>query len=325
MESVVDVLKAAGEPTRLRILSMLARCELTTTELCRILGQSQPRVSRHLKLLCSAGLLERHRQGAKAFFRPTSFGTPRVLFDSILEAIDPEDETLRRDLSRLATIRAERAAEAAAYFERIAADWDSVRDLHVSDDQVEKAMIDAVADVEVSSLLDVGTGTGRVLEVFADRIEHGIGIDLSKQMLDLARSRLDGLGLRHCSVRQSNIYDLDLESGSQDVAVFHHVLHFLDDPATAISEVGRTIRPRGRLLIVDFAPHAIEELRTDHAHHWLGFGDGEVERWCIDAGFVDVSVSHLPPQGRDDGLTVTLWIATQHSEAPAIYQLEAAS
>lgn len=325
MEDLLTALRAAGEATRLRILAVLARSELTVSELCKVLGQTQPRVSRHLRLLCEAGLLVRNAQGTSAFYRPARSGRGRELFDAILPMIDEDDSGLQGDLRRLAAIRSERAEVAAAYFEAVASDWDRMRTRHVADDEVEAAMIAAVEDLKVGQLLDVGTGTGRVLEVFADHIERGIGLDLSQQMLDLARSRLDELGHRHCSVRQANAYDLGVDAGSVDVAVLHHVLHYLDDPAASIAEAARTLRPGGRLLVVDFASHSDESMRSDYAHHWLGFADDEVADWCTTVGLIDVTTKHLTLADIEDGLTVTLWIATQHPEAPALYNLEAAS
>jgi len=325
MEDLLHALRAVGEATRLRIVAILGRSELTVSELCRVLGQTQPRVSRHLRLLCEAGVLVRHAQGTSAFYRPARAGRGRELFEAILPLIDDADPGLQADLRRLATVREERAEAAAVYFESVASDWDRMRTRHVGDDEVEAAMLQAVEDLAIGQLVDVGTGTGRVLEIFADRIERGLGLDLSNQMLDLARSRLDQLGHRHCSVRQGNAYDLGLPAGSADVGVLHHVLHFLDDPATSIAEVARTLRPGGRLLIVDFGPHAEESMRTDYAHHWLGFSDDEVSDWCTEVGLIDVTVEHLTLADADDGLTVTLWVATQHPDAPALYNLEVAS
>ena len=325
MDDLLIALRAAGEATRLRILAVLARSELTVSELCKVLGQTQPRVSRHLRLLCEAGLLVRNAQGTSAFYRPARSGRGRELFDAILPLIDEDDPGLQSDLRRLAAIRAERAEIAAAYFEAVASDWNRMRTRHVADDEVEAAMIAAVEDLNVGQLLDVGTGTGRVLEVFADHIERGIGLDLSQQMLDLARSRLDELGHRHCSVRQANAYDLGVDAGSVDVAVLHHVLHFLDDPAASIAEAARALRPGGRLLVVDFGPHCDESMRADYAHHWLGFADDEVTDWCTNVGLIDVTTEHLTLTDKEDGLTVTLWTATQHQDAPALYNLEAAS
>lgn len=327
MEALIHALKAAGEPTRLRILAVLAEGELTVTELCQVLGQTQPRVSRHLKLLCEAGLLDRHAQGTSAYYGPTRHGVGRDLFTAVLPLVDSHDMSIQRDRRRLTTIRAERAEVAAEYFERIAADWEQMRGLHVADEQVEAALVHALDGQKVDHLLDIGTGTGRVLEIFADRIKHGIGIDLSQQMLNLARTRLHEKQLAHCTVRHGNVYDLDVEPGSMDVAVLHHVLHFLDDPATAIAQAAQALRPRGHLLIVDFAPHNYDNMRSDYAHHWLGFDDESVATWCENAGLQDLLITHLNHkiETEQESLTVTLWVAQQRPDAPAVYKLEAAS
>ena len=246
MEDLLQALRATGEATRLRIVAVLARTELTVGELCQVLGQSQPRVSRHLKLLCEAGVLERHAQGTRAYFRPARTGLGRSVFDAIVPLIETGDADLRRDLRRLATIRDDRAAAASTYFASIATDWDRMRTLHVADETVEAAMLDLVDDLEIGDLLDVGTGTGRVLEVFAPHIRRGLGLDLSQPMLDVARSRLDAPEFRHCLVRSGDVYRLNVDVGAFDVAVLHHVLHFLDDPASAIDEVAQAVGADGR-------------------------------------------------------------------------------
>lgn len=328
LDTLLAALKAAGETTRLRILAVLADGELTVSELCRILGQTQPRVSRHLKLLGEAGLLDRHTEGTSAFYGPSRDLGGRRVFRAVLELLDPEDATIVSDRERLRDIRAERAAAAAQYFEQIAAEWNDVRSLHVTDDDVEQAML-AAADAHringrrISTLLDVGTGTGRILEVFSDRVSRGLGIDLSSNMLNLARSNLMAKGLDHCAVRHGNIYTLDhtldILPGSFDLAVLHHVLHFLDEPGRAVAVAGSSLLPGGQLIIVDFAPHELENLRSDHAHRRLGFEDHEVRQWCEQAGLTDVQATHLTPPS--DGataepLTVTMWTATQSSSAP---------
>ena len=324
LEALLSALKAAGEATRLRILAVLAEGELTVSELCRILGQTQPRVSRHLKLLGEAGLLDRHTEGTSAFYGPSRDPAGRRVLDAMLDLLDLDDPVITADRQRLRTIRDERAEVAAQYFQQIATEWDRVRSLHVADDDIEQAMV-AAADQHringrrISTLLDVGTGTGRILEVFADRISRGLGIDLSSNMLNLARSNLTAQGLHHCSVRHGNIYTLDVTPGSFDLAVLHHVLHFLDEPARAVAVAGSAIRPGGQLIVVDFAPHSLETLRTDHAHRRLGFDDGEVVAWCEAAGLTDVTVSHFTPptgDGHAEPLTVTMWTATQSRSAP---------
>jgi ubiquinone/menaquinone biosynthesis C-methylase UbiE len=322
--TVLAGLRAAGENTRLRILSILSEGELTVSELCRILGQTQPRVSRHLKLLGDAQLLDRHSEGTSAFYGLTRREPGRTMVRSILSLVDPQDKTTSTDRQRLASIREERAHAAGQYFEQIAGQWDGVRSLHVADTEVEQALVDAadrhrINGGPITSLLDIGTGTGRILELFGDRIERGLGIDLSKAMLNLARTNLTASGLHHCSVRHGNIYALDVEPASFDLAVLHHVLHFLDEPHLAIRAAVEGLSLGGQLIIVDFAPHRLESLRTEHAHRRLGLEDTEVTDWCHQVGLTDVSVTHLvpptaTPQNADDELlTVSLWTATNTS------------
>jgi len=324
---LLDALRAAGEPTRLRILAVLDVGELTVSELCRVLGQSQPRVSRHLRLMCDAGLLERHAEGTSAFYRLNRTGVGQQLVAAIMPLLDRDEPSVERALARLAAIRAERAMAAADYFESVAAHWDSIRNLHVPDEVVERALLDAVADLTIDNLLDIGTGTGRVLELFADRIASGVGIDLSREMLNVARSRLDQRRLTNCSVRQGNVYHLDVEPESIDLAVLHHVLHFLDDPAAAILQAARTLRADGALLIVDFAAHSREQLRSDFAHRRLGFTDDQIVAWCAAAGLAGVAGTHLAhtPPGDEEPLVVTLWTASRDQIRAARHTLEEAS
>ena len=325
--TVLTALRAAGESTRLRILALLAQGELTVSELCRILGQTQPRVSRHLKLLVDAQLLDRHSEGTSAFYASTRVEPGRTMLQAVLALVDSNDPTIAGDRRRLDEIRADRAEAAGQYFERIAELWDGVRSLHVADTEVEAALL-AVADqhrvdgMPIGSLLDIGTGTGRVLELFAGRVDRGLGIDSSKAMLNLARSNLTAAGHDHLSVRHGNIYALDVPPGAYDLAVLHHVLHFLYQPRAAITAAAAALRPGGLLIVVDFAPHQLESLRTDHAHRHLGFTDDEVANWCRQAGFGHLSATHLVPttgqpgaDQADDLLTVGLWTATR-PEAP---------
>jgi len=316
MDELVQSLKAVSDPTRLRIVVALRDTELTVGELCRVLEQSQPRVSRHLKLLADAGLLVRHADGTSAFYRLSSSHLGRTITAAIELLADRDRGVLYRDAVRLGAIREERAAEASRYFEEIASSWDRVRQFHVGDEVVEAAMLEAAGQVVDADLLDIGTGTGRVLELFGPTIRSGLGLDLSSKMLSLARSRLDAIGYRHCTVRRGNAYDIEVASGSIDIAVLHHVLHFLDDPARCISQAARSLRPGGRLLIVDFGPHDVEELRDDYAHRRLGYDDAEVMAWCDDAGLVDAKCIDIEPKTADAGrLPVTLWVATRKVDA----------
>lgn len=303
-------LKAAGEETRLRILALLSEAELTVSDLTEILQQSQPRISRHLKLMVEAGLVLRFREGAWAFFRLSDEGGTAELTRTLAKSLDAADPVISRDRERLAEIRALRAAAAQTYFSQHAAEWDRIRRLHVSDAAVEAAVASALSDRSFRSLLDVGTGTGRMLELLGGDIERGLGIDFSLDMLALARARLDRAGLKHCSVRQGDIYDLKLPRDSFDVVIVHQVLHYLDDGARAIREAARVLRPQGRLLVVDFAPHDLEFLRDEHAHLRLGFPAEAVMQWLEQAGLEVQRHRNLPPEAGSEGkIAVSLWLA----------------
>jgi ubiquinone/menaquinone biosynthesis C-methylase UbiE/DNA-binding transcriptional ArsR family regulator len=303
-------LKAAGEETRLRVLALLADGELTVSDLTDILRQSQPRISRHLKLLAEAGLVERFREGTWAFFRLAERGGGAEVARALLAHLDPADQTVARDRARLASVRQARAAAAQTYFRAHAAEWDRIRKLHVADAAVEDAIRAALADKPFRSLLDLGTGTGRMLEMFAPDLERGLGLDLSLDMLAVARDRLERANLRNCSVRQGDLYDLPLGNDSFDVVILHQVLHFLDDGARAIKEATRVLRPGGRLLVVDFAPHEQEFLREQFAHRRLGFARETVTQWMAASGLEPVTYKSLPPEPGSDGkIAVSLWLA----------------
>jgi ubiquinone/menaquinone biosynthesis C-methylase UbiE/DNA-binding transcriptional ArsR family regulator len=307
--SVNGALKAAGEETRLRIVALLAEAELTVSDLTDILRQSQPRISRHLRLLVEAGLVERFREGSWAFFRLGEHGGAAALARDLVACIDAHDPTIVRDRERLTAVRSARAASAQKYFARHAAEWDRIRKLHVADESVEQAIVAALSDKPFRSLLDLGTGTGRMLELFGPQIERGLGLDMSHDMLALARARLERAGLRHCSVRQGDIYDLPLPKDSFDVVIIHQVLHFLDDGARAIAEAARVLRPSGRLLVVDFAPHDLEFLRDEHAHRRLGFAPEAVSGWLAAAGLDVVAQQTLTPDRDSEGkVAVSLWL-----------------
>jgi ubiquinone/menaquinone biosynthesis C-methylase UbiE len=309
-DELSSVLKAAGEETRLRLLALLGEAEVTVTELTEILRQSQPRISRHLRLLAESGLVVRFREGSWAFFRLPDHGDKAELARALTAQLDPDDPVVMRDRERLAEVRAARATAAQAYFRAHAAEWDRIRRLHAADAAVEAEIQAAVADKPFRSLLDLGTGTGRMLELLGPGLERGLGIDLSLDMLALARARLDRAGLRHCSVRQGDIYDLPLPRDSFDLVIVHQVLHYLDDGARAIREAARVLRPQGRLLVIDFAPHELEFLREEHAHRRLGFAQETVAQWLEQAGLDVVSHRSVPPDAGSDGeIAVSLWLA----------------
>lgn len=305
-DRTVDVLRAAGEPSRLRILSLLAREELAVLEICKVLDQSQPRVSRHLRLLAEAGLVERFPDGAWVFYRPAAPGEARSLADRVLAGLDASD--LARDAERLEAVRAERRTAADQYFARNAATWDEIRSLHVSEAEVEAAILRAAGPGPFRRLVDLGTGSGRMLTLFGERARSAVGLDLSQQMLNVARARVDANGLAAVELRHGDIFATRLPDGCADLVVVHQVLHYLGDPAAAVREAGRLTAPGGRLVIVDFAPHALEVLREQHQHRRLGFSAAEMKRWLAAAGLRQVELETLPP-ARAEGLTVCVWTA----------------
>jgi ArsR family transcriptional regulator len=284
MDALLEALRAAAEPTRLRLLSVCAHGELTVTELTQILGQSQPRISRHLKLLCEAGLLQRHREGTSALFRVADHGPGAGLARILVDLVPLDDATLARDLERLEAVKVARAEAAQAYFRANAAQWDSIRSLHVAEAEVEKALLDLLGGRTFEEMLDIGTGTGRMLELFGARIRHGVGIDLNREMLAVARANLERCQLRNCQVRLGDMYHLPFPPKSFDAVTVHQVLHFAEEPAAAIGEAARVLKPNGSLALVDFLPHDLEYLREEHAHRRLGFAPEEVARWCRSAG-----------------------------------------
>ncbi|MBO6635685.1 metalloregulator ArsR/SmtB family transcription factor [Parvibaculum sp.] len=310
MDQLLAGLRAAGEPTRLRLLALLAHSELTVTELTQILRQSQPRVSRHLKLLCEAGLLERFREGSWVFYRLAGSGQVAELAEVLSGLIPQEDLVIARDLERLEAVRSARAEKAAAYFRSNAEEWDRIRSLYVPEDKVEQTMAELGMRENAELVADLGTGTGRMLELFGPMAKSGIGIDLSPEMLALARAQLAQPSLQHCSVRQGDLYDLPMQDDTVDLVTLHMVLHYLDDPAASIAEAARVLKPGGRLLIADFAPHDLDFLREGHAHRRLGFSQDEVAGWLADAGLEVGETKVLPPEGGEDAkLTVLIWVA----------------
>lgn len=305
-ERVVGALRAAGEQTRLRVLALLSEGELAVGELAQALGQSQPRVSRHMKLLAEAGLAERAPEGAWVFYRLPRANTPERQFaEAALAMLDPADPTLGRDAQRLGAIRTAREQAAQAYFARNAADWDRVRALHLPEADIDSAILAAAGAGPFDLLVDVGVGQGRMIQLFADRIVRAEGFDTSRQMLAIARASLGDLKAK-VAVGFGDVYAPPVEPGAADLVTIHQVLHFLADPGRAVTEAARLLRRGGRLVIVDFAPHALEFLREQHAHRRLGFTEFEIGEWCGAAGVGPVLTTTLAPQRRD-ALTVKIW------------------
>lgn len=309
MEKLVAMLRAAGEPTRLRIVLLLARGELTVSELVNILGQSQPRVSRHLRLLTDAGLAQRIPEGSNVYYRLISVNTSKRLSSLIARSVTEEDPVVRRDLLRLEEIKQSRRKAIQEFFDQVSNDWERIRSLHLSESEVEAAILEAAGADPIGLLVDVGVGTGRILEILSDRVEQGIGIDINRMMLNIARINLERAGILHCSVREADVTAIPLTDASADLVTVHQVLHYISDPGTAIRECSRILRSDGQLIIVDFAPHQMDDLRESFAHQRLGFSDDEMAQWIDVAGLVLKRQRNLVAPESDGKLTVKLWLA----------------
>jgi ArsR family transcriptional regulator len=312
LAAVLAVLRGVAEPTRFRLLALGARGELTVGEIADILGQSQPRVSRHLKRLADAGLFERIPEGTSAFYRLAGTG-PAAALALRLAALVPETDSIIRDDSRRAqSIERARSRVAQAFFRRNAPRWDEIRSLHVDERIVEAALLAAVPAPGVEDMLDIGTGTGRMLQLFAGRAKRAVGIDVSREMLALARANLLAADLRHCSVRQADMYRLPWAEPCFDLITMHQVLHYADQPGAAIAQAARVLRPGGRLLIVDFARHERTDLATRDAHRHLGFAEDAIVDAGRHLGLRPVGVRRL----WGGPLTVLIWNFAR-AEAPA--------
>ena len=312
MTPVIETFRALADPTRLRIVALLRAMELSVGELAQVLGQSQPRVSRHIRILVDAGLALRHKEGSWVFLAPAPSPLAVPLFAFLDAAIEDEgDLCAKADAARLAAVRADRAAAAAQYFTGHAEQWDAIRSLHVADSAVEDRMR-IILGASVGRLVDIGTGTGRMIELFGGAADHAIGVDRSPEMLRLARAKLDGR--TGWELRQGDISALPMADATADTVILHQVLHFIPAPEAALAQAARLLAPGGRLLIADFAPHQREELRTQDAHARLGFSDAQIAAWLAASGLTLTTTETL-----DGGeLTVKLWLGTRPALIKAI-------
>ena len=312
---LVTQLRAAGEITRARILALLAHGELSVGELAQVLNQSQPRLSRHLKFLTGAGLIERLPEGAWVFYRLPAEGGARALVDTLIASVDTHDPELKRDLDRLRDVKGERAEAAGQYFARVADEWDRLRALHYAEADIEKAVLAAAGPGPFDLVVDFGTGTGRMLTLFAGMARRVEGIDLSHQMLTVARSKLQDAGAANASVRHGDATASPYADSSASLVIIHQVLHFLDDPGRALVEAARVLAPGGRLIVVEFAPHTLEHLRTEHAHRHLGVSEADMARWADRAGLTVKAAKTFGAPGGEKGISVMVWSADSQKAA----------
>ncbi|MFC4293384.1 ArsR/SmtB family transcription factor [Sphingorhabdus arenilitoris] len=315
MDRLLTLMRALADPTRLRIAILIRQLELSVGELVQILGQSQPRVSRHIRILDEAGLAERRKEGSWVFLRPG----PQLLEESMnsLFAKSGHDDAdiIDQDLKKLELVRAGRAEMAASYFEHHASEWDSLRSLHVAESEVEAAMQLYLNIAPLGRVLDIGTGTGRMIELFAHNADHFTAIDNSAEMLRLARAKLAALpagggDAAKIDIMLGDFNALPLPDASQDTILFHQVLHYAQAPERVIAEAARVLAPSGRMMIVDFAPHDKEELRSIHAHARLGFSNDLILRSFANGGL------HLADHATLDGgeLTVKIWLGQKQAD-----------
>lgn len=323
------LLRALSEPTRLRIMRLLAHMELAVGELALVLGQSQPRVSRHIRILCDAGVAERRPEGSWVFLR-SALGEPgvtslRAATAALLALAEKEDPIFAtrctEDRRQLAAIRAARAASAEAYFARHAEEWDTLRLLHGADEPVEAALLDTLGSANLGALLDVGTGTGRIAELLADQARHVTALDNSPEMLRIARARLQTLPSDKLDLVRGDFSALPFADASFDTVLFHQVLHYAQDPGAVLTEAARALRPRGRIAVVDLAAHEREELRERHAHARLGFSDEQMRALFTEAGLKPAA----PVALAGDPLTVKIWTAHREASSPAVLVQEKTS
>ncbi len=318
MSKPLDTFRALADPTRLRIIALLRAMELSVGELAQVLGQSQPRVSRHVKILCDAGLAKRRKEGSWVFLVPGSAEETQAIFAAIDDghARSGGDHWAVADTAHLAAVRADRTRAAERYFSEHAEQWDTLRSLHVAESEVEAAILKLLGGHSVGRMIDIGTGTGRMIELLGSLASHATGVDRSPEMLRLARSRLDGSGAAHHQLLQGDVTALPLPDASADTVIIHQVLHYLPAPEQAIDEAARLLREGGSLLVADFAPHDHEELRAQDAHARLGFSDSQMESWFQASNLMMDRIETLG----GGALTVKLWLGKRasHSQLKAI-------
>lgn len=317
MDAIAAYLKTLGHPDRLRILSLLSQGELTVSELVQILGLSQPRVTQYIKSLEQAGIVERMREGSWVFSRLRRGTEPSAaILTATISALSDEDKQLRIDRDRLDQVRADRSKLAEAFFASVANDQNQLGHEYLPQADIEAALLDLVSGFEFLRMIDLGTGTGRMLKLFASHIRSGVGVDDSVEMLRVARHTLSDDEYMHISVQQADLQDAPMKDGAADLVTLHQVLHFLDNPAHAVAEAARLLGKGGHMLITDFTAHALEHYREDYAHRRLGFSDPDMAQILDQTGFELVQLEILPACDPNTP-EVKIWHARKSSTPPS--------
>ncbi|MCP4922771.1 MAG: metalloregulator ArsR/SmtB family transcription factor [bacterium] len=304
MEEILQVLKGLGDSSRFRIFFLCSKLELTVSELVRITGLSQSRVSQQLNILVKSKILERNQEGNWAYFRLYR-ESPYLEILLGLNSLTSQTNELSADHERLLEVRKERDGHAQEYFQHYASKWNHIRSLYVNNNEIEKAILTLIQKSGAKILLDIGTGTGRILEISAQQVDFAIGIDCSKEMLAIARSTLDKHEYFNCQVRHADMYRIPFKEGKFDVVTLHMVLHYASNPKASLQEACRTLRGGGQIIVVDFSSHEMEELQDKYAHRWLGFEDAYLQNLLRESGFENISMEQI----KGEPLTTNIWSA----------------
>ena len=306
MEKLLQGLRAAAEPTRLRIIALCGHAELSVTELVMILGQTQPRVSRHLKLLVEGGLLQRNKEGNRAYYRLSTEAEGADLARMLNDLMPGEDEVHALDLSRLSSVKADRVRYAESFLDPYSQEIIELRGMWPPDEVIDKCILALLKDRSIQNLLDLGTGAGRILRTIAPFVVKGTGIDNSLEMLSIARARLDQDGIKNCQVRVGDMYRLPFKKNSFDLITINSLLRYADEPKKVIAEAARVLEKKGALLIVDLAAHDLSALREEYGHSWLGFSEAEMVEMLSEENLIVDRVKHIDGQK----LSVCIWLAS---------------
>lgn len=315
MNAIATLLKTLGHADRLRILALLSEGELTVSELVQILGLSQPRVTQYIKSLEQAGIVERMREGSWVFSRlKRGQEYSSAIVAATLAALPKDHAVLSADTDRLSQVRADRSRQAEAFFASVANDHGQLGHEYLPQADIEAALLDFLPAQTFDRMVDLGTGTGRMLKLFAPHVRSGIGVDDSVEMLRVARHTLSDDAFTHVSVQQADLHDAPLKDGSADLVTLHQVLHFLEEPSRAVQEAARLLLSGGHLLVTDFAAHALENYREDYAHRRLGFNQDDMVQFLGEAGFALVATRILPAPNASTP-DVKIWHAVKSSSA----------